>query len=85
MVTNLTEASRKVDGIMDDLLFSMDKQQVEDIFLKNSIDDKPERISLLRKRMDVLCTSNSNDPMTIDDEYDDELAIFLDGKWRLLI
>ena len=84
MVVNLTEASKKVDNIMDDLFFSMERKQVEDVFSKNNIDDKSERIQLLRKRMDVLYTSNSNDPMTIDDEYNDELAIFLNGKWRLL-
>jgi hypothetical protein len=85
MVTNLTEASKKVDSIMDDLLFSMEKKQIEDVFFKNNIDDKSERIRLLRKCMDVYDTSNSDDPISIDDEYNDELAIFLNGKWRLLI
>jgi hypothetical protein len=85
MVLNLTEASIKVDCIMEDLLVSMEKEQVEDIFFKNSIDDKSERIRLLRKCMDVVDTSNTNDPISVDDEYADELAIFLNGKWRLLI
>ena len=63
----------------------MEKKQVEDVFSRNSVDDKSERIRLLRKRMDVLDTSNSTDALSIDDEYNDELAIFLNGKWRLLI
>jgi hypothetical protein len=70
---------------MEDLLISMEKEQVEDIFLKNNIDDKSERIRLLRKCMDVVDTSNTNEPISVDDEYSDELAIFLNGKWRLLI
>jgi hypothetical protein len=82
---NLTEASTKVDMIMDDLLFSMEKEQIENVFSKNNIDDKSERIRLLRKCMHVLDISDTSDSMLLDDEYDDELAIFLSGKWRLLI
>jgi hypothetical protein len=82
---NLTEASKKVDSIIEDLQISMKKEQVEEIFSKNSISDKSERIQLLRKCMHVLDTSNSNTPASIEDEYSDELAIFLNGRWRLLV
>jgi hypothetical protein len=85
MNMNLTEASRKVDSIIDDLQFSMKKEQVEDVFSKNSIGDKLERIQMLRKCMHVLDTSNSNTPVSLDDEYSDELEIFLNGKWRMLV
>jgi len=44
-----------------------------------------ERIQLLRECMNVIGTSNSGDPMSPEDEYGDELEIFLDGKWRLLL
>jgi hypothetical protein len=82
---NITEVSKKVDTIVDDLFISMKKEQVEDVFSRNSIGDKSERIQLLRKCMHVLDTSNSDDSISLDDEYSDELAIFLNGKWRFLI
>ena len=85
MTMNIAEASIKVDNIVNDLLISVKKEHVESIFEKNSIDDKLVRIQLLRKCMNVLDTSNSNDPITLDDEYSDELEIFLSGKWRFLI
>ena len=81
----LTEASRKVDNIIEDLQFSVKREQVEAVFSKNDISDKTDRIQLLRKCMQVLDISNSNIPMSLDDEYSDELAIFLDGTWRLLL
>ena len=82
---NLTEASNKVDSIVDDLFISTNENQVEGVFSKNSISDKIERILLLRKCMHVVDTSNTNDTISIDDEYNDELTIFLDGRWRLLV
>jgi len=81
---NLTEASNKVESIVDELFISMNEAQVENVFTKNSVDDKLERIKLLRKCMRFIDASNSNNSITIDDEYSDELAIFLDGRWRLL-
>jgi hypothetical protein len=85
MDMNLTEVSRRVDGIIEDLQFSTRQEQVEDVFSKNSIGDKSERVRMLRKCMHVLDTSNSNTLISLDDEYSDELAIFLKGKWRMLI
>ena len=82
---NLIEAFEKVDNIVDDLFLSFKKEQVEEIFSKNSIDDKSLRIQLLRKCMHVLDTSNTNEDLSVDDEYNDELEIFLHGKWRMLI
>jgi hypothetical protein len=82
---NITEVSKKVDTIVDNLFISMKKEQVEDVFSENSIGDKSERIRLLRKCMHVLDTSNSGDSISLDDEYSDELAIFLNGKWRFLV
>ena len=85
MAMNIAEASIKADSIVNDLSFSVRKEQVESIFEKNSVDDKLERIQLLRKCMNVLDTSNSNTPISLEDEYSDELEIFLSGKWRFLI
>jgi len=82
---NMIEVSDKVNNIVGDLFVSVKKEQVEDIFLKNSIDDKSTRIQLLRKCMHVLDTSNTNEVLSVDDDYNDEIEIFLNGKWRLLI
>ena len=82
---NLTEVLRKVDTILDKLLVSTTKEQVEAIFSEYSIDDKSERIQLLRKCMGVIDISDSCEVLTIDDEYSDEMEIFLTGKWRFLI
>ncbi|GMO24906.1 MAG: hypothetical protein Ta2B_04360 [Termitinemataceae bacterium] len=81
----ITDASYKVDQIVDDLVVSTEKEQVEDIFVKNSITDKEERIKLLRKSMKVLDTSNTESSLSLEDQYSDELAIFLEGTWRFLL
>ena len=82
---NMVEVSDKVHNIVDDLFLSFRKEQVEDVFSKNSISDKTIRIQLLRKCMHVLDTSNTCEALSKDDEYNDELEIFLNGKWRFLI
>jgi hypothetical protein len=82
----LTDVSYKVDKIVDDLFASFDKNSIEGVFSKYHIEeDKEERIKLLRKCMCVIDTSNVTDILSIDDEYDDELEIFLEGSWRFLI
>ena len=81
----ITEVSKKVDTIVDELFISTKKEQIEDVFIKNSVEDKADRIQLLRKCMHVLDTSNADDSFSLDDEYCDELEIFINGKWRLLI
>jgi len=82
---NMIEASEKVNNIVEDLFISVKKEQVEGVFTKNSVDDKPTRIRLLRKCMNVIDMSNTGEALSEDDEYDDELEIFLNGKWRMLI
>ena len=82
---NITEVSRRVDNIVEDLFLSLKKEQVENVFSKNDIGDKAERVQLLRKCMHVLDTSNTNEILSVDDEYSDELEIFLNGKWRFLL
>ena len=82
---NIIEVSEKVNNIVEDLFISVKKEQVEGVFSKNSVDDKFTRIQLLRKCMHVLDTSNTHEPLSEDDEYSDELEIFLKGRWRQLI
>jgi len=85
MDVSTIEASEKVNHIVEDLFLSIKKEQVEDVFSKNNIDDKSARIRLLQKCMHVLGTSNTNEVLSLDDDYKDELEIFLNGKWRMLI
>jgi hypothetical protein len=82
---NITEISKHVDNIVDALFISTKKEQVESVFNKNNINDKSDRIHLLRKYMHVIDTSNIDDSISLDDEYIDELTIFINGKWRLMV
>ncbi|MDR0448580.1 MAG: hypothetical protein LBH07_07915 [Treponema sp.] len=82
---SIIEASYTVDKIIDDLLISMKEEQVEEVFTEHNITDKSVRIQLLRKCMQVLDTSDADSSLSPDDEYTDELAIFLNGTWRFLI
>jgi hypothetical protein len=85
MDVNLIEASEKVNGVVEDLFLSFKKDQIEAVFSRNSINDKSARIKLLQKCMHVLDTSHTNETLSLDDDYNDELEIFLNGKWRMLI
>jgi hypothetical protein len=81
----LTDVSYKVDNIVDDLFVSFDKNHVEEVFDKYDVEEKEERIKLLRKCMRVIDTSNITGTLSIDDEYNDEVEIFVEGSWRFLI
>ncbi|GHU48231.1 hypothetical protein FACS1894200_04900 [Spirochaetia bacterium] len=82
---NMIDISNKVDSIVDDLFISFDAQQVESVFTKHEIVDYQDRINLLRKCMKVIDTSNADEELPIEDEYHDELAIFVKPMWRFLI
>ena len=82
---NITEASYKVDNIVGDLFLSFDKEQVEAVFAKYEIADFQDRIELLRKCMKVVDTSNTQEDLTVEDDYHDELEIFVNASWRFLI
>jgi len=82
---NLIEASKKADDVIKALMVSVKKEQVENVFAKNGIGSSEERIQLLRECMGVIGTSDMGTPLPHNEEYDDEMAIFLDGKWRLLL
>jgi hypothetical protein len=82
---NITETSYKVDNIVDSLFASFDKDSVESVFTEHEIEDKEERIKLLRKCMNVIDTSNVTEILSVDDDYNDELEIFIEGSWRFLI
>ena len=82
---NIVRISEQVSNIVDDLFLSFKKEQVEDVFSRNRIDDKSLRVQLLRKCMHVRDTSNTNEVLSVADDYNDELEIFLNGIWRMFI
>ena len=82
---NIIEIFENVGNIVDDLFLSFKKEEVEDVFAKNSIADRSLRIQLLRKCMHVRDTSNTNEVLSMDDDYNDELVIFLNETWRMLV
>jgi hypothetical protein len=81
---NIAEASKKAQNIIEELFVSTKEEQVTNIFTRNGIANNNDRVFLLRECMGVTATSDLNDPLPPHDQYSDELAIFLDGKWRLL-
>jgi hypothetical protein len=82
---NMTDVSYKVDTIVNDLFLSLDRNQVESVFKRHAVDDHRERVNLLRKCMKVIHISNTVDELTIEDEYNDEVEIFVSASWRFLI
>jgi predicted P-loop ATPase/GTPase len=81
----MVESSYKVDKITRELFVSLDKARVAAVFSKYSIIDFAEKTALLRKCMQVLDVSNTDEEMSDEDEYIDELEIFTEGSWRFLI
>jgi hypothetical protein len=71
--------------IIDRLFGATERKQVEGIFDKNEIADFSTRLGLLRRSMRLQDISNSPEVLTPEQEYSDELEIFLDGTWRFLI
>jgi len=82
---NIIEASRKAEDIISGLFVSVKREQVESVFVKNDITDSEDRIQLLRECMGVISTSDIGDSLSPEDQYSDELEIFLEGTWRLLL
>ena len=72
--------------IVEQLFFCTTKEEVEKIFLESEIDNPIEKKSFLQECMQV---EESYDlpagKLSDDDEYEYELAVFLEGSWRLLI
>ena len=84
-MTGLVEAANKVDSILGELSSSVKKTQVEDVFEKHKIGDMGDRVQLLQKCMQVTGTSDSDEYLSAEDRYADELEIFVYGRWRYLI
>ena len=81
---SIVAVSEKVEAIVSGLFQCTKAPQVKDVFFKNGITDPSEKIELLRKCMGVLDISNISEELSEEEEYADELEIFLDGTWRFL-
>jgi hypothetical protein len=61
------------------------KESVEDVFAESCITDIPDKIALLRFSMGVESVSDApQEKLTPEQEYEDELSIFIEGSWRFL-
>ncbi|MDR1149632.1 MAG: hypothetical protein LBK66_13470 [Spirochaetaceae bacterium] len=81
----LVEVSNKVDTILGELFNSFEKCDVKTVFDKYGVGDPDERIRLLQKCMEVTDTSDTDQHLSAEDRYADELEIFIYGRWRFLI
>ena len=81
----IIEAADKVDNIIKNLFVSTTKEQVDEIFNKHEITSPSDKIALLHKCMQIESTSSVPTSLTPEELYPDELEIFIEGSWRLLI
>ena len=66
------------------LLFSTTSESIDKIFNEAEVNNYERRIALLRECMKVTEISSfpSKKETSIEDEYDYEKAIFVEGSWR---
>ncbi len=78
---------RVATQILENLPFCTTKEQVSRVFADNDVEDIDDRIFFLRKCMQVEDSFDLPDEnkLTPEEEYECELAIFLEGSWRLLV
>jgi len=84
---NLTETIKMSTDISQKLFLCVTKEGIEDVFRSSNISHIPDKIGLLRLCMGVknYSSSPSTTTFTPEQQYDDELLIFLDGSWRFLV
>jgi len=84
---NLTEIIRMSTEISQKLFLCVTREGIEDVFRSYNISDIPDKIGLLRLCMGVknYSPSPSAETLTLEQQYDDELLIFLEGSWRFLV
>jgi hypothetical protein len=83
---NLTETIRLTNEISQQLFLCTSEDKVEEVFSSFKISKIPDKIGLLRLCMGVKYHSSSPpNNLTLEQQYQDELLIFLDGSWRFLV
>ena len=85
MTYTMIDNAVKTQTIMDELFVSTEKPQIESIFNKYDVEETETRIELLRLCMKVADISNFGGTVSLAQEYEGELAIFIEGSWRFLI
>jgi len=75
-----------VPKVIDALVFCTSKEEVEKVFVGASISDPKDKKDFLQMCMQVEEAFDLpiNEKLSDIDEYEYELAIFLEGSWRLL-
>jgi len=84
---NLTETIKLSTDISQKLFLCVTKEGIEEVFRASNISHIPDKIGLLRLCMGVknYSPSSSSTTLTPEQQYDDELLVFLDGSWRFLV
>jgi len=84
---DLTEILMLSTEISQQLFTCVSKEEIENVFSSNGISKIPDKIGLLRMCMGVkrYSPSPSANDLTLEQQYEDELLIFLDGTWRFLV
>jgi len=84
---NLTETIKMSTDISQKLFLCVTKEGIENVFHASGISHIPDKIGLLRLCMGVksYSSSPSSTTFTPEQQYDDELLVFLDGSWRFLV
>ena len=84
---NLTESIRISNKIIPQLFLCASKDDIENTFASEKITSIPDKIGLLQLCMGVKNFSNSppDKELTIEQQYEDVLLIFMEGSWRFLI
>jgi len=82
----LTDAIRMSTEISQQLFTCVSKDEVEGVFCSYKISQVLDKIGLLRLCMGVknYSPSPSVDKLTSEQQYEDELLLFLDSSWRFL-
>ena len=74
----------KINALIEDLYYCTKEKQIDDVFAKGNITDATEKIQLLRKCMGVTSTFGTIEKISVDEEYEFEKAVFMEGTWRML-
>jgi len=83
---NLTETIRISNEISQQLFLCTSEKDVEEVFNNYKISKFQDKIGLLQICMGVKNFSLSPpNNLTLEQQYQDILLIFLDGSWRFLV
>jgi len=85
-MNNLITSYEIAKKVVEKLFFCTTKEEVDKIFFESKIEDPIDKKFFLQKCMQVEKSYDfpAKEKLSDDDEYECELAIFLEGSWRLL-